>query len=163
MKFSVGCNFLYLETYCSLCFSSLPHLHCSFSHLYLRPKQVHTWGVLPPGEKASPLAGGQGHHRGAVSLGKVCSQSQQQVSVAWHVGPRNHCRLHDTSKIQQSVKTDRGCNKATKIYLLLYLEYVRFSTSTLLDNSALQYTQRHEGNYTIAKSQLSKAQSKSRI
>lgn len=118
MKFSVGCNFLYLETYCSLCFSSLPHLHCSFSHLYLRPKQVHTWGVLPPGEKASPLAGGQGHHRGAASLGKVCSQSQQQVSVAWHVGPRDHCRLHDTSKIQQSVKTDRGCNKATKIYFI---------------------------------------------
>lgn len=159
MKFSVGFNLLYLdhiehETYYFLYFS-LPHLHHSFSHFHLRPKEIHTWGMLWPGEKAFPAHLEASAH----SLGKVGSESQQQVSVTWYTGPHNHCTLHgcfgcaqmnklymakpstlwsngshDTSRIQESMKIGNYCNEANKIYLLLLL----FRICTIFNHNSVR-------------------------
>ena len=48
MNISIGFNLLYLDhlehesSYYSLDFFPLPHIHHSFLHVYLRPKEIHS-------------------------------------------------------------------------------------------------------------------------
>lgn len=74
---------------------------------------------------------------------------------------------HDTHEIQESMKIGHYYNKVNKIWYLLHVLFriceIFNHNSGRQFNPVLQYTQRHSGNSTISKSQLSKDPSKSRI
>lgn len=147
-EISIGFNLFYLdhaehELYHSLDFLPLPHIHHSFSRIYLRPKEIHTWGMLWPGDRRFPHSPHSA--RGRVTIieqprwakwaANHSTKSQGPGTLGHRITARCTATLavpkwinytakpsasgfnssHKTNRIQASMKTGHYCNKAKKI------------------------------------------------